>query len=194
MFHRFRWAGAVVLLAGLVACSNEVVAPIDQSDSVTLASSTAYAKGGGTCTLANGNVVSTGFDVLGYNRCAGIFNGLADGTDKVLDGKVWGDPTYANDHLLMKWNAAWDACNANRNPANCAGAWTSNEWNGKVPGGSGEVWHYKMKWVGSCGAYGTSLPDGGYCIWNEYEVVLSQGSVANQHFWDAHAKPAGYGN
>lgn len=21
---------------------------------------------------------------------------------------VWGDPTYANDHLVMKWSKAWD--------------------------------------------------------------------------------------
>jgi hypothetical protein len=30
--------------------------------------------------------------------------GKADGVDRVLDGKVWGDPTYANDWLVMKWS------------------------------------------------------------------------------------------
>lgn len=134
-----------------------------------------------------------GFDELGYNDKARIFNGPADGTDGVLDGAVWGDPTYANDHLVMKWNAAWDACNDNRTPENCAGAWTSNHWNGQVPGGSGETWHYKIVWVGEC-IDGETLSDGGYCIWNEYEVIFSHGTVGNEHFWDAHASPAGYGS
>ena len=54
-----------------------------------------------------------GFDQFGYNHTARVFSGPADGVDRVLDGKVWGDTTYANDHLVMKWNAAWDACNDN---------------------------------------------------------------------------------
>jgi hypothetical protein len=143
--------------------------------------------------LALSENTASGFDEYGYNEIAGIFNGAADGVDRVLDGKVWGDPTYANDHLVMKWNRAWENCNANRTPENCAGAWTNNEWNGQVDGGSGESWIYKIKWVGACGASGTPMPDGGYCIWNEYQVVLSHGSVDGTHFWDAHAKPAGYG-
>jgi len=137
---------------------------------------------------------SLGFDEYGYNDVANIFNGPADGVDHMLDGNVWGDPTYANDHLVMKWNKAWETCNADRSPTNCAGAWTLNEWNGQVPGGSGETWQYKIKWVGTCGASGALLADGGYCIWNEYEVVQSQGSVNNEHFWDAHAHPNGFGN
>jgi hypothetical protein len=173
-----------------VACSNDTTGPTNVP---TALRSPVFAANAGTCTLANGNVVSTGFDALGYNRCAGLFKGPADGTDGVMDGKVWGDPFYALDHLVMKWNNAWDVCNFNRTRANCAGAWTDNEWNGKVQGGSGETWHYKISWVGSCGAYGTTLPDGGYCIWDEYEVILSQGTVANQHLWDVLAKPAGYG-
>ena len=94
----------------------------------------------------------------------------------------------------MKWNEAWDVCNFNRTPENCAGANLSNNWNGQLSGGSGEMWHYKFQWVGACGSYGTPLPDGGYCIWNEYEVIFSHGTVGNQHFWDAHASPAGFGN
>lgn len=144
-------------------------------------------------TLHNTSVASA-FDENGYNDIANIFNGRADGVDKMHDNKVWGDPTYANDHLVMKWNKAWENCNANRNPANCAGAWTMNEWNGQVEGGSGESWHYKMKWVGPCVADGTMLPDGSYCIWDEYAVILSHGSVDNGHIWDAHARPNGFGN
>jgi len=134
-----------------------------------------------------------GFNEFGYNYQARIFNGPADGVDKILDGKVWGDPTYANDHLVMKWNDEWDRGNdeAWSNPPYAA--WENNEWNGNVRGGSGEVWHYKIKWIGGSGPNGETLPDGGYRIWGIFEVIMSQGTVANQHFWDAHATPAGYG-
>src|SRR5512146_2480425 len=100
----------------------------------------------------NGNSLAAAgaFDQYGYNDKARIFNGPADGVDRKLDGAVWGDPTYAKDHLTMKWNAAWDACNAagNDSASACAGAWLDNEWNGAAPGGSSEVWHYKIVWVG----------------------------------------------
>lgn len=138
-----------------------------------------------------------GFDEFGYNDTARIFNGTGSswcqgkiGWDKATCD-AYMDP-YQNDKLVMKWNAAWDACVLGTEPA-CAGAWTDNEWNGNVPGGSQTgVWHYKIVWVGSCGAYGTPLPDGGYCIWNSYEMLMSQGADAG-HFWDAHAVPNGYG-
>ena len=136
-----------------------------------------------------------GFNEFGYNYDARIFNGSADGVDKNLDGKVWGDPTYANDKLKMKWNAEWDRGNTEgwSDSNGYDGAWTDNNWNGKVTDGSGETWQYRIKWIGDCGATGAPTGDGGYCIWNQFEVVLSQGTVANQHFWDAHAIPAGYG-
>jgi len=136
-----------------------------------------------------------GFDEFGYNDTARIFVGPADGVDRVLDGMVWGDPTYADDHLVMKWNKAWDECNdaGGTNSEVCTGAWTNNEWTGMMPNGSGETWHYKFVWVGPCGANGTELPDGGYCIWNNYAVILSQGTADGEHLWDVLAKPAGYG-
>lgn len=130
------------------------------------------------------NVPAAGFDELGYNDVAGIFNGLADGTDGVLDGKVWGDPTFANDHLVMKWNKAWPDGD---------GAWTMNEWNGQVPGGSGEVWHYKIVRTPAPCAGGSVLPDGSICIWDHFAITMSQGTVANEHFWQVHATPTGYG-
>ena len=135
-----------------------------------------------------------GFDQYGYNDTARIFNGPADGVDRSLDGTVWGDPTYASDHLSMKWNAEWDRGN-DEGWTDLAGydAWINNNWSGQAPDGSGEVWHYKIVWIGACGPDGTTLPDGGYCIWGQFEVIFSQGSVANEHFWDAHASPAGYG-
>jgi hypothetical protein len=88
-----------------------------------------------------------GFDEFGYNYQARVFVGKADGVDRVLDGAVWGDPTYANDHLVMKWSKAWDDARFHGAPWT-PDAWEDNEWNGAVPGGSGEVWHYKIIWVG----------------------------------------------
>ena len=96
----------------------------------------------------------------------------------------------------MKWNAEWDRGNAEgwANPPYAA--WEDNEWNGVgVTGGSGAVWHYKIKWVGTCGADGTTLPDGGYCIWGQFEVLMDQGTDPNAgHLWYAQATPNGYGS
>lgn len=135
---------------------------------------------------------SNGFDQYGYNYQARIFQGKADGVDRLLDGKLWGDPTYANDNIVMKWSKAWDEARFGTVPWTCD-AWTDNEWNGKMPGGSGEIWHYKMVWVGPQLAQSSCWRAGGYPIWGEFEVIFSQGSFANQHFWDAHARPAGLG-
>ena len=114
-----------------------------------------------------------GFNENGYNYDARIFSGPADGVDKKLDGKVWGDSTYALDHLVMKWNKAWDSCNANgyNNPRYCAGAWVTNEWNGNVAGGSGWSEHIKIIWVGSSAEKSSYWVDGGYSIWGNYEVI-----------------------
>ncbi|MGQ9595705.1 MAG: hypothetical protein ACUVXH_14430, partial [Anaerolineae bacterium] len=90
---------------------------------------------------------SAGFDEFGYNYGARLFVGPADGVDRILDGKFWGDPTYANDRLVMKWSKAWDNARFHGAPWGPE-AWITNEWNGRVPGGSGEGWHYKIIWVG----------------------------------------------
>lgn len=142
-------------------------------------------------------LAANGFDKFGYNYTAGIFNGPADGVDRILDGKVWGDPTYANDHLVMKQNAEWDRGKAENWSKPPYGAWEDNEWNGKVKGGSGAVWHYKIKWVGNCVADPTLIPTGGYCIWGQFAVIMDQGmdpSYGPGHLWFAHANPTGYGN
>ena len=137
-----------------------------------------------------------GFDQFGYNRTARIFNGT---------GSSWclqrGAPAnclgiYSPDKLVMKWTAEWDRGNAEGwTDPNGYRAWEDNEWNGKN-GGSGAVWHYKIKWVGSCGADGTPLPDGGYCIWGQFEVLMDQGqdpAFGPGHLWFAKALPNGYG-
>ncbi len=140
------------------------------------------------------------FDQYGYNDKARIFTGPADGVDRTLDGMVWGSTTYAKDRLVMKWNAAWDNCNAagNNDEAACAGAWLDNEWNGAPVGGSGEVWHYKIIWVGTGGASSPYWKAGGYSVWGNYEVLMDQGVVLGNsgavHTWFAKSMPNGYGS
>lgn len=137
-----------------------------------------------------------GFNQYGYNYGARIFSGPADGVDKNLDGKVWGDPAYAKDHLVMKWNAAWNACNANgyNNPTYCAGAWVTNQWNGMTPDGSQWTGHIKIIWVGSAGTSSPYWVDGGYLIWGNYEVIFDQGMAPGhvRYVW-AFATPNGLG-
>jgi hypothetical protein len=143
-----------------------------------------------------------GFDANGYNYQARIFVGT--GASWCLAGGGLADcglGIYAPDKLVMKWNAAWDACNAtatNDDPTVCAGAWTDNEWNGNVPGGSDAVWHYKIIWVGSAAENSAYWLPGGYSVWGNYEVIMDQGLDPNLypgqgHFWGAHAIPNGYG-
>lgn len=139
---------------------------------------------------AAGMAGAGGFDEFGYNYGARIFVGAADGVDRILDGKVWGDPTYADDHLVMKWSKAWDNARFGGAPWTCE-AWVDNEWNGRVPGGSGEVWHYKIVWVGPELEASPYWREGGYPIWSQFEVIFSHGTMGNAHFWDAHARPAG---
>ncbi|MBC7233623.1 MAG: hypothetical protein H5T68_10345 [Chloroflexi bacterium] len=62
-----------------------------------------------------------------------------------------------------------------------------------MPGGSGETWHYKIIWVGPELENSPYWREGGYAIWGQFEVIFSHGTVANEHFWDAHANPAGFG-
>jgi hypothetical protein len=133
-----------------------------------------------------------GFDKFGYNYTARVFNGLADGVDRVLDGTVWGDPTYANDKLVMKWSKAWDDARFNGAPWTPE-AWTSNEWNGKLADGSQITEHYKIIWVGPELELSAYWRPGGYAVWGEFEVIMDQGSDPTGHFWFAHAIPTGYG-
>ena len=137
-----------------------------------------------------------GFDQFGYNNTARIFNGTGESWSlaKGLPADYLG--IYAPDKLVMKWNAEWDRGNAEgwANPP--YRAWENNEWNGNVAGGSGAVWHYKIVWVPPCGADGTPLPDGGYCIWGQFEVIMDQGkdpTLGPGHIWFARATPNGFG-
>lgn len=137
-----------------------------------------------------------GFNQYGYNYTARLFNGTGESWSlaKGLPADYLG--IYSPDKLVMKWNAEWDRGNAESwlNPP--YGAWENNEWNGKVADGSGEVWHYKIVWVGDYGTDSSLISDGGYGIWSQFEVIMDQGvdpNVGPGHLWFAHANPAGYG-
>lgn len=140
-------------------------------------------------------------DWMGYNYKARIFVGTPY---QWCEARGWSESQcenyfgpYVNDKLTMKWNAEWDRGNQEnwQNPP--YDAWENNEWNGAFPGGSGAVWHYKIKWIGPCGADYTPLPDGGYCLWGQFEVLMDQGidpNIEPGHIWVAHGIPTGYGN
>lgn len=136
-----------------------------------------------------------GFNEYGYNYKARLFNGTGESWSlaKGLPADYLG--IYAKDKLIMKWNSEWDRGNKENWANPPYDAWTSNEWNGKVPGGSGEIWHYKIVWVGPTGLPDyASLSDGGYSIWGQFEVIMSQGTAGGVHIWEAHAAPTGYGS
>ena len=134
-----------------------------------------------------------GFDEFGYNYQARVFVGKADGVDRVNDGTVWGDPTYANDHLVMRWSKGWDIARFQGGEWG-PDAWENNEWNGAVPGGSGEVWHYKIIWVGPALEESDYWREDGYPIWGQFEVIMDHGTIPDEgHVWLTHAIPTGYG-
>ncbi len=137
-----------------------------------------------------------GFDQFGYNYSAMLFNGKADGVDRKLDGTVWGDPTYAKDHLVMKWSKGWNDSRFN-GAAWGPDAWEDNEWNGQVKGGSGVSEHYKIIWVGPELQNSKYWRPGGYAVWGQFEVIMDQGmakgSVPVHAWYTTHVTPAGYG-
>lgn len=126
-------------------------------------------------------VAKGGFDEFSYNYNARVFSGPADGVDRNLDGTVWGDPTYANDHLVMKWSKAWDDARFYGGEWT-PDAWCTNEWNGMFPDGSGEAWHYKIIWVGPELEENPYWREGGYAIWGQFEVIMSHGTIGDEHF------------
>lgn len=138
-----------------------------------------------------------GFDQYGYNNTARIFNGT--GASWCLERGASADclGAYSPDKLVMKWNAEWDRGIAEGWSTPPYAAWENNEWNGNCEGCSGAVWHYKIKWIGPCGADNTPLADGGYCIWGQFETLMDQGhdpNLGTRHIWFALARPNGYGN
>ena len=138
---------------------------------------------------------ANGFDQYGYNRTARVFVGPASGwcLDRGAPADCLG--AYSNDRLVMKWNAEWDRGKAEGWNTPPYRAYLDNEWNGNVPGGSGWTEHFKAVWIGSCGAEYELLPNGGYCIWGQFEAIFDRGMDPDHSPWTlAHASPAGYGS
>jgi len=135
----------------------------------------------------------------GYNYKARVFVGTGyqwceqkyGVTDPNACEAMLGGP-YGNDKLVMKWNKAWDDARFHGGTWTCD-AWTSNEWNGKFPGGSGEIYHVKIVYVGPELQNSPCWEDGGYALWTSFEAIMSHGTYAGQHSWYAHATPTGYG-
>lgn len=141
-----------------------------------------------------------GFEQYGYNEAARLFVGTCQSWGEAEPG--WTAETaknycgiYDKDRLVMKWNAAWDECNAHGydDAIYCAGAMLTNEWNGKVAGGSGESSHDKIIWVGSEGEESPYWREGGVLIWGNYEDIMEQGTTGSVHWWATHAIPNGFG-
>jgi hypothetical protein len=182
----------------LAACDSGLTAPsknlVPNAASMNASSATCLVPIGGVMTT-----VHMGFDQWGYNRCARVFNGTySSWCEERGAGPDCAGSLYSSDQLIMKWNAEWDRGNSEGWSSPPYSAWLDNEANGMKPDGSGAVWHYKYQWVGSCGADGTQLEDGGYCIWGIFEVLMDQGRDPNLSFpghqWFARATPNGYGN
>lgn len=134
-----------------------------------------------------------GFDEFGYNDTARNFVGTAGSwcQAKTLPVDCQGT-LYTNDNIVMKWNAEWDRGNDEGWTNGPYRAWTDNEWNGRADG-SGEVWHYKIVWVGDYSADSTLVPDGAYGIWGQFAVVMDNGSNADRVHTLMHSSPSGYG-
>jgi len=149
----------------------------------------------GLCTVAQPCAAQNGFDSYGYNYRARIFVGKLDGADRVLDGAYWGDPTFANDMLVMKWSKAWDMARFEGAPWT-PDAWVSNEFNGQKTDGSGWSEHVKIIWVGADLENSPYWRAGGIPIWGQFEVIMDQGidGESGEHqWWVGPVEPAGYG-
>ncbi len=140
-----------------------------------------------------------GFNEFGYNYTARNFVGTGGSwcAAKGFGSQCEHYPpsqAYVNDKLVMKWNAEWDRGNSESWSNPPYDAWENNEWNGAVPNGSGEVWHYKIKWVGPKLQNSDYWSKGGTPIWGQFEILMDQGTADGKHFWYTHATPAGYGS
>ena len=133
----------------------------------------------GTLVDSAGNVLGLGYDQFGYNYQAHMFNGTYDGSDRVLDGLYWADPSssdYADDSLIMKWSDTWLAnvdCNGDSKldrgligvvAGGTSLGWLTNQNEGNYTDAGGVEQHYtyfsKIVWVGPGGS-----------LWGEYELI-----------------------
>jgi hypothetical protein len=175
----------------LAACDVSTIAP---TATMTPAASTA-SSGRNTCTLANGAIVATGFDANGYNRCAHIFNGTFAGYCAARGQAPDCAGTTGGTKLVMKWNEGWDLGNAEGWSKPPYYATLDNEIKGAYPDGTPFSEHFKTRWDAGCTTSGgTASSNGGTCIWNQFEVLMDQGTEDGSHIWWVKMTPAGFGS
>lgn len=178
----------VLMLAGLTACQVQEDPAVPM---VTTSMSRVADAGikGGSCTLANGKVVSTGFDEFGYNRCAHNFVGTYGGwcAQQGRPENCAGVP--GDTRLNMKWNEEWDRGNATNWADGPYRAWLDNEIKG-----DDFSEHFKTKWDASCAAHNPVGEDGAPCIWGAFEILMDQGTEGGAHVWWTKLSPAGFGS
>ncbi len=92
----------------------------------------------------------------------------------------------------MKWNEEWDRGNEDGWANASYDAWLSNHGNGKLPDGSGESYFVKIVWVGPC-TDETNLPDGSYCLWGQFAVIMEKTQKDGELDFSTHSIPSGYG-
>lgn len=158
--------------------------------------STVMAKKENACTTiqsgelyaSDGSLITTGFDMWGYNYQGHLFNGYY--CDAYRDA-AWCQP-YVEDHLAMKWNDAWLSnkdCDGDGlldrhygfDSYIGSGAWLTNHMSGEYEGVEGETckWNYFVKIVA---APADAYKEGGFwysvdeveigpVIWGEFAIT-----------------------
>jgi hypothetical protein len=142
----------------------------------------------GVLETSDGNLITTGYDVWGYNYQAHLFNG---GYCDAYRNADWCQP-YADVDLLMKWNDAWLSnvdCNGDGlldrhygfDSYIGSGAWLTNHQSGSyVEGDQTCNWDYFVKIIAApadailtelvwYAADGTEI---GPAIWGEFATIL----------------------
>lgn len=144
---------------------------------VALAASSCVTIKDGTITDSAGNPVTAGYDQFGYNYQAHMFNGTYDSSDRVLDGKYWGQTAdYVDDKLMMKWSDPWLAnvdCNGDNKldrglvdgvVGGISKGWLTNHIVGDYTDVNGDVQSYtdfvKIVWTGP-----------GSPLWGQYTTI-----------------------
>lgn len=155
----------------------------------------------GSITDSNGNPVSVGYDMWGYNYQARMFNGLYDNVSRPATPASEGDV-----NLMMKWSEDWlsnQDCNGDGkldrggDGSGVSKGWLTNHEEGDYLGDDGEYHHYTyfVKIVYDGGAACTALADS--CLWTLYTIIEE---VYNDPYGGSHGinrdllvNPAGLG-
>lgn len=202
---------SVLLAGGLFVGCDDGIAP--DADVAAKQEACTTIQSGELLTSA-GDVITPGYDQWGYNYQAMMFNGYY--CDAYRDA-AWCQP-YVEDHLSMKWNAAWlsnvdcdgdDKLDRHFGFASYigSGAWLTNHMYGTYEGEAGELcdWDYFVKIVAApddatlqggnwFAADGTLI---GPAIWGEFALIQEVANDPCDSFEDGvlfkNEAPTGFG-